>query len=64
MFMHEGHLAVKYFNYKRKSERQINVSDIVVTYKGFDVPSMDEAIEKQNRITDTLFDNLMSLENE
>jgi len=44
---------VHYFHYKQKT--QASVKKLKISDYGFDVPSIDEAIEKQNQLTDDLY---------
>ena len=44
---------VHYFHYKLKT--QASVKKLKISDYGFDVPSIDEAIEKQNQLTDDLY---------
>lgn len=52
-FIFKEDINVHYFNYKYKT--QANVDEIPVTDIGFDIPSIDNVIEKQNELTDDLY---------
>lgn len=57
MLLNKEDVVVKYFNYG-KSKRFLNVVDIKVEDDGFAVESIDNTINSQNRITETLYDRL------
>jgi len=57
MLLKKEDVVVKYFNYA-KSKRCLDVVDVKIEEDGFSVVSMDETINKQNQITETLFDRL------
>jgi hypothetical protein len=46
-------IDVHFFNYKQKT--QANVDSITVTEYGFDIPSIDNVIEKQNELSNDLY---------
>jgi predicted ATP-dependent endonuclease of OLD family len=52
-FICQNDINVHYFHYKLKT--QANVDEIPVTDIGFDIPSIDDVIEKQNILTDELY---------
>lgn len=57
MLLKKEDVCVKYFNYG-KSKRFLDVLDIEVENDGFSVESIDNTINGQNQITETLFDRL------
>lgn len=57
MLLTKDDVTVKYFHYG-KSKRLLDVVDIKVEEDGFAVESIDDTINDQNRITETLFDRL------
>lgn len=57
MLLNKNDIAVKYFNYGKR-KKLIEVVDIKVEDDGFTVESIDNTINEQNRITETLFDHL------
>lgn len=57
MLLKKEDVVVKYFNYGR-SKRFLDVVDIKVENDGFAVESIDDTINGQNRITETLYDRL------
>ncbi len=57
MLLNKNDLAVKYFNYG-KLKRLLDVVDVNVEDDGFAIESIDNTINEQNRITETLFDRL------
>ena len=57
MLLTKDSVTVKYFHYG-KLKRYLDVIDIKVTDDGFSVQSIDNTINKQNQITETLFDRL------
>ena len=57
MLLNKNSVVVKYFHYG-KLKRFLDVLDINVTDEGFSVQSIDNTINEQNRITETLFDRL------
>ena len=57
MLLKKEDVVVKYFNYGR-SKRFLDVVDIKVENDGFAVESIDNTINGQNRITETLYDRL------
>lgn len=57
MLLTKDDVTVKYFHYG-KSKRLLDVVDIKVEDDGFAVESIDNTINSQNRITETLFDRL------
>lgn len=44
-----------YFHFPRSTSRQLNVVELSVDEAGFEVPSIDETIEKQNQYAEELF---------
>lgn len=60
MLLRKEDIAVKYFNYGR-SKRFLDVIDIKVDTDGFAVESIDNTINDQNRITETLYDRLQEI---
>lgn len=57
MLMNKETVVVKYFNYG-KSKRFLDVVDVKVENDGFAVESIDNTINSQNRITETLYDRM------
>lgn len=57
MLLDKNDIAVKYFNYG-KLKRLLDVVDVKVEDDGFAIESIDNTINDQNRITETLFDHL------
>ncbi len=57
MLLNKDAIAVKYFNYGKR-KRDLEVVDIKVSDDGFSVQSIDNTINEQNQITETLFDRL------
>jgi len=57
MLLNKNDIAVKYFNYG-KLKRLLDVVDVKVENDGFAIESIDNTINDQNRITETLFDHL------
>lgn len=57
MLLNKNDIAVKYFNYG-KLKRLLDVVDVKVEDDGFAIESIDNTINDQNRITETLFDYL------
>lgn len=57
MLLNKNDIAVKYFNYG-KLKRLLDVVDVKVEDDGFAIESIDNTINDQNRITETLFDRL------
>lgn len=57
MLLKKDDIVVKYFNYGR-SKRSLDVVDIKVDDDGFSVKSIDNTINCQNLITETLFERL------
>lgn len=57
MLLNKNDIAVKYFNYG-KLKRLLDVVDVNVEDDGFAIESIDNTINEQNRITETLFDRL------
>ena len=57
MLLKKEDVVVKYFNYGR-SKRFLDVVDVRVDDDGFAVESIDNTINAQNRITETLYDRL------
>jgi hypothetical protein len=57
MLLNKNDIAVKYFNYG-KLKRLLDVVDVKVEDDGFAIESIDNTINEQNRITETLFDYL------
>lgn len=51
-------LGVYYFSYKTKKAKQVVVSDVTVDRYGFRIKSIDEVIDKQNRVTEDLYYSL------
>lgn len=51
-------LSVYSFAYKNKRSKQIVVSEIPINETGFEVKTMDEVIDKQNNISETLYYSL------
>jgi hypothetical protein len=50
-------VSVKYFNYGR-SKKMLDVLDVCIEDDGFAIDSIDDTINKQNRVTEILFDHL------
>lgn len=48
-------LGVYIFKYKNKRTKKVNMDSIAVSDTGFSVPSIDEAIERQNKLAEELF---------
>lgn len=61
MLLNKNDIAVKYFNYG-KLKRLLDVVDVKVEDDGFAIESIDDTINNQNRITETLFDYLQEEE--
>lgn len=59
MLLDKNDIAVKYFNYGKKQKRLLDVIDVKVEDDGFAIESIDNTINNQNRITETLFDRLL-----
>lgn len=57
MLLNKNDIVVKYFNYG-KLKRLLDVVDVKVEDDGFAIESIDNTINDQNRITETLFDHL------
>lgn len=57
MLMNKETVVVKYFNYG-KSKRFLDVVDVKVENDGFAVESIDNTINSQNKITETLYDRM------
>ena len=57
MLLNKNNIAVKYFNYG-KLKKLLDVVDIKVEDEGFAIESIDNTINDQNRITETLYDRL------
>ena len=57
MLLNKNNIAVKYFNYG-KLKRLLDVVDVKVEDDGFAIESIDNTINDQNRITETLYDRL------
>lgn len=57
MLMNKETVVVKYFNYG-KSKRYLDVVDVKVENDGFAVESIDNTINSQNKITETLYDRM------
>ncbi len=57
MLLKKEDVTVKYFNFG-KSKRYLDVVDVKVEDDGFAVESIDNTINGQNRITETLYDRL------
>lgn len=51
-------LSIYSFAYKNKRSKQIVVSEIPINETGFEVKTMDEVIDKQNNISETLYYSL------
>lgn len=60
MLLDKNNIAVKYFNYG-KLKRLLDVIDVKVEDDGFAIESIDNTINDQNRITETLFDRLQEI---
>ena len=60
MLLNKNDIAVKYFNYGRL-KRLLDVVDVKVEDDGFAIESIDNTINEQNRITETLFDRLQEI---
>ena len=60
MLLDKNDIAVKYFNYG-KLKRLLDVIDVKVEDDGFAIESIDNTINDQNRITETLFDRLQEI---
>lgn len=50
-------IAVHYFNYplKQRGNKQVLVKNLIIDDSGFEIPSVDETIDKQNKIAEELF---------
>jgi len=50
-------LGVYYFNYpsRKTLNKQVEIENLIVTEVGFEIPSIDKAIEEQNSIAEELF---------
>ena len=57
MLLKKENVVVKYFNY-RKSRKVLDVVDVNVEDDGFAIESIDNTINNQNQITETLYDRL------
>lgn len=57
MLMNKETVVVKYFNFG-KSKRFLDVVDVKVENDGFAVESIDNTINSQNKITETLYDRM------
>lgn len=57
MLLNKNDISVKYFNYG-KLKRLLDVVDVKVEDDGFSIESIDDTINNQNRITETLYDRL------
>lgn len=57
MLLNKNDIAVKYFNFGEQ-ETNIDVVDVEIDNNGFAVESIDNTINEQNRITETLFYSL------
>lgn len=55
-FINKNDINVHFFHYKLKT--QANVDSIAVSEYGFEIPSIDEEIDKQNNLTNDLFYSL------
>ena len=51
-------LGVYYFSYKTKKAKQVVVTEVNVDKYGFGIKSIDEIIDRQNRITEDLYYSL------
>ncbi|MDY4774665.1 MAG: AAA family ATPase [Phocaeicola vulgatus] len=60
MLLNKNDIAVKYFNYGRL-KRLLDVVDVKVEDDGVAIESIDNTINEQNRITETLFDRLQEI---
>ena len=60
ILLNKNDIAVKYFNYGRL-KRLLDVVDVKVEDDGFAIESIDNTINEQNRITETLFDRLQEI---
>lgn len=60
MLLNKNDIAVKYFNYGML-KRLLDVVDVKVEDDGFAIESIDNTINEQNRITETLFDRLQEI---
>ena len=60
MVLNKNDIAVKYGNYGRL-KRLLDVVDVKVEDDGFAIESIDNTINEQNRITETLFDRLQEI---
>ena len=47
-----------YFNFTKPNAKQLHVKELTVGESGFEIPSIDETIEKQNNIAEELYYNL------
>ena len=57
MLLKKEDVTVKYFNYGR-SKKMLDVLDVCIEDDGFAIDSIDDTINKQNRVTEILFDHL------
>ena len=57
-YIKKEELGVYYFSYKTKRSKQVTVSPVPIDRFGFRVKSIDEVIDKQNRITEDLYYSL------
>ena len=48
-------IAVNYFDYKTKASKRATITQISVDRRGFDVEGINDIIERQNRISETLY---------
>lgn len=55
MFIKQEELAVLYFNYKKKSAKEIDVESLPVDEFGFMVESIDKVIENQSDLAENLY---------
>jgi len=56
-FINKDDIGAYYFNFpnKQRGNKQLIVEDLPITHSGFEIPSVDEAIDNQNNIAEELF---------
>lgn len=56
-FINKEDIGAYYFNFpnKQRGNKQLIVEDMLITNSGFEIPSVDEAIDNQNNISEELF---------
>jgi hypothetical protein len=57
MLLNKNDIAIKYFNFGKR-KKNLDVVDVEIDNNGFAVESIDNTINEQNRITETLFYSL------